>query len=32
MKAKKAIAGSPRKHLEEYDDPPQDVRLEKKIL
>jgi hypothetical protein len=28
MKAKEAIAGSPRKHLEEYDDPPQDVQLE----
>ena len=32
MKAKKAIAGSSRNNLEEYDDPPQGVRLETEIL
>ena len=32
MKAKEAIADSPRKHLEEYNNPPQDVRLEKVSL
>jgi len=32
MKAKEAIVGTSRNNLEEYDDPPQDVRLVSKIL
>ena len=32
MSANQAKADSLRNHLEEYDDPPQDVRLENEIL